>query len=540
LPALKATVIAGLDRTQSKGFSRLTNQNINGFFNSGVNQGRYSYGTGETTQELLDAYLNYNKAFGKVNVDVTAGHSYQEKRVESFSSGETYDPNNVINSLDYFLRPVSKLESYFGRANLGYDGKYLLTLNLRNDITNNFSPENRSGIFPGVAFAWVVSKESFMNDSKAFNNLKLRLGWGVTGQQDLNTNVSYIPKYISSNQGSDYQFGTTIISPVAPAFYSDIIKWEETTTINAGLDFDIYKRVKGSIDVYKKESKDLLADVSFPDGANLSNFGPRNFGNLEVKGVELALNTDLVKNDNVNWNVNFNASYQDRKITATALDGTGAPGFEVGGIRGGVGNNIQIHSTNFAPNSFYVYEQVYGTDGKPLEGVFVDRNGDGNISAEDKYHYKKPYADFTFGLMSNLAYKKWDFSMAWRASLGNYMYDNNASSYGYLANSINQITPLNNINPSFFETGFVNEGNNRYFSDYFVKDASFIKLDNISVGYNIEKPFGETTSAKLSFGVQNALIISNYKGIDPEIFSGIDQTIYPRARMFVLGCNVNF
>jgi iron complex outermembrane receptor protein len=379
-----------------------------------------------------------------------------------------------------------------------------------------------------------------MNDSKAFNNLKLRLGWGVTGQQDLETNFSYIPKYLNSNQGSQYQFGNTIISPVAPSFYFIEPKWEETTTINAGLDFELYKKVKGSLDVYKKESRDLLAYVAFPDGANFTNFGPRNFGNLEVKGVELALNTDLVKNDNVNWNVNFNATYQDRKITALAIDGTGAPGFETGGIRGGVGNFIQIQSSGFAPNSFWVYEQVYGTDGKPLEGVFVDRNGDGNISAEDKYHYKQPNADLIFGFMSNLAYKKWDFSMAWRANLGNYIYDNNASSYGYLANSISQITPLNNINPSFFETGFINEGNNRYFSDYFVKDASFVKLDNISIGYNFAKPFGESTTAKLSFGVQNALIISKYKGIDPEIFSGIDQTIYPRARMFVLGCNVNF
>jgi iron complex outermembrane receptor protein len=356
----------------------------------------------------------------------------------------------------------------------------------------------------------------------------------------LSTSFSYIPQYVAGNPQAQYQFGNTFLTTVRPSFYSNTVKWEETTTYNAGLDFELFRKVKGTLDVYQKESKDLLAFVAYPDGANLTNFGPRNFGNLEVKGIELGLNFDVLKTADLNWNINFNANYQDRKITATALDGTESPGFFTGGIRGGVGNTIQINSTGFAPNAFFVYEQVYGTDGRPLEGVYVDRNGDGLITPKDMYQHKQPYADFTFGLMSSFSYKKWDMSMSWRASLGNYIYDNNGSSYGYLDNSINQITPLNNINPSFFETGFVNEGNNRYFSDHYIQDASFIKLDNISFGYSIAEPFGNATTARLSFGVQNALIISKYKGLDPEILSGIDQTIYPRARMFVFGCNVNF
>ena len=539
-PAVKFTVLAGIDREQSKGANELSSQSINGFFNGSNNLGRYSEFWNNRTNTALDAYVNYTKTFGKLNVDVTAGHTYYERNNVNYGSGELRNPANVINSLNTFTSPVSKLESYFGRANIGFDNKYLLTLNLRNDITNNFFKDVRSGIFPGAAFAWNVSNENFLKDSKSITNLKLRLGWGVTGQQELSTSFSYIPQYVAGNPQAQYQFGNTLITTVRPSFYSNTVKWEETTTYNAGIDFELFKKVKGTLDVYQKESEDLLAFVAYPDGANLTNFGPRNFGNLEVKGIELGLNFDVLKSLDLNWNINFNANYQDRKITATALDGTESPGFFTGGIRGGVGNTIQINSTGFAPNAFYVYEQVYGTDGKPLEGVYVDRNGDGLITPKDMYQYKQPYADFTFGLMSSFNYKKWDMSMSWRASLGNYMYDNNGSSYGYLDNSINQITPLNNINPSFFETGFVNEGNNRYFSDYYIKDASFIKLDNISFGYSFAKPFGNETTARLSFGVQNALIISKYKGLDPEILSGIDQTIYPRARMFVLGCNVNF
>jgi len=319
------------------------------------------------------------------------------------------------------------------------------------------------------------------------------------------------------------------------------LKWETVTSTNFGADFELFKKVKGSLDFYQKETKELLAKgVPYPDGANLSNNGPRNFGNLKIQGIELNLNADVVKTNNFNWNVNFNTNYQKREITATAVDGTDSPGIPWGDIAGGIGNTIQMQSTGYAPSSFWVMEQVYGTDGKPLEGVFVDRNGDGVINSKDAFHFKKPYADFIFGLMSNMTYKKWDFNMSWRASLGNYNYNNTDSSRGYLAQSISQITPLNNISPSFFSTGFVNEGNFRYSSDYYVQNASFIKLDNVSIGYNFSEPFGKTTSAKLSLGVQNALTITKYKGLDPEVFGGIDNMIYPRARMYVVGCNVNF
>ena len=542
LPELKVTAIAAVDRSTGTSAYELSSQSISGLYNSGVGLGSKSEGWGTSTQKSLEVYLNYSKKFGKLNVDITAGHSYQNTKQDSFNTGNLNDPQNLIDSNDYYLNPIVKLESYFGRANVGFDSKYLLTLNLRRDTSNRFDPSNQTAIFPGAAFAWVASNEGFLKDSKSITNLKLRAGWGQTGQQDMNYNYfPYLPTYLGSNIGSYYYFGNTSYSPVSPLFYTTLLKWETVTSTNFGADFELFKKVKGSLDFYQKETQELLAKgVPYPDGANLSNNGPRNFGNLKIQGFEFNLNADILKTNNFNWNLNFNTNYQKREITATAVDGTDSPGIAWGGIAGGIGNNIQMQTTGYAPSSFYVYEQVYGTNGKPIEGAFVDKNGDGIINSKDMYHYKKPYADYTFGLMSNMTYKKWDFSMAWRASLGNYNYNNTDSSRGYLAQSISQITPLNNISPSFFDTGFVNEGNNRYFSDYYIQDASFVKLDNISVGYNITEPFGKNTTAKLSLGVQNALIITKYKGLDPEVFGGIDNVIYPRARMYVVGCNVNF
>jgi iron complex outermembrane receptor protein len=542
LPELKVTAIASIDRTTGTSAYDLSSNSISGLYNNNIGLGNVSNGWWTSTQKALEVYLNYTKKFGKFNVDLTAGHSYLNTRQDNFNSGNINNPQNVINSTNYYLNPVVKLESYFGRANLGFDSKYLLTINLRRDTSNRFDPSNQTAVFPGAAFAWVASNESFLKDSKSITSLKFRAGWGQTGQQDLNYNYfPYLPTYLGASVGSYYNLGNSVYSSVSPLFYTALLKWETVTSTNLGTDFELFKKVKGSLDFYQKETKDMLAkNVPYPDGANLSNTGPRNFGNLRTRGIELNLNADLVKTNNLTWNVNFNTNYQKREITATATDGTDAPGITTGDISGGVGNTIQMQTTGYAPYSFYVYEQVYGTDGKPLEGVYVDRNGDGVINSKDMYHYKKPYADFTFGVMSNLTYKKWDFSMSWRASLGNYNYNNVDSSNGYLAKSISQLTPLNNINPSFFSTGFVNEGNNRYFSDYYIQNASFVKLDNVSVGYNFSQPFGKNTTAKLSLGVQNALTITKYKGLDPEVFGGIDNMIYPRARMYVIGCNVNF
>lgn len=541
-PDLKATVVGGIDNQHGRGWDEISSESKTGFIqNNLVNYGSYSSYWQKKKNKLLDSYLNYTKKFGAIDVDVTGGYSYQYFESFGNSTGNVYDTNNTVETQRrVYINPDINLQSYFGRANIGIsDNKYLITLNYRRDGSSRFSELHRWGNFPGAAVAWNVSKENFLKDSKSISSLKFRLGWGVTGQQDVAAAYEYIPRYVLGNATAQYQLGNTFYITARPNGYNEDIKWEETTTYNAGIDFGIFSRLKGNLDVYRKDTKDLLAFVSYPDGANLANSGYRNFGNMRSQGVELGVIYDAIKGEKLNWTINFNANYQDREITALAGDSqSGFQGYPTGGFS--TGDFIQMQTTGQAPNSFFVYEQVYGTDGKPLEGVYVDRNGDGVINKNDLYHYKKPYADFTFGLMSNLSYKKWDMSMAWRASLGNYIYDDISGSRGYASHSFNEITPLNNISPSFIETGFVNQGGDREFSDYYVKDASFIKLDNISVGYNFSEPFGKSTTARLSFGVQNALIISKYKGIDPEVFSGIDNVIYPRARMYVMNCNVNF
>ena len=539
LPALKGTVNFGLDN-QAAIFKDETSANSRSrkiFFNQNV--GVLNEGWNRRQNQLFDGYLNYTKKIGVVNVDVTAGYSYQNLERNGYFTGDYYATPYVPT---YTKAPKVNLQGYFGKANFGFYDKYLVTLNYRRDATSRFSPSKRWGNFPGGAVGWVVSKESFLKDSKSITNLKFRAGYGITGQQEIGADYAYIPSYVLSNVNAQYQFGNTLFTTSRPNPYNEDLKWEETATTNLGLDFELFKKVNGTIDVYRKETKDLIDFVVYPDGSNLSNQGFRNFGNLRAEGIELGLNFDIIKKQNLNWKVNFNASYQNRKITALASDGT--PGFVgnlVGGIQGGVGNNIQIQSTGYAPNAFYVFEQVYGTNGNPLEGVYVDRNSDGVIDNNDRYQYKKPYADYTFGFLSNINYKKFDLSMSWRGSLGNYMYDNASSVRGYANQSVGQSSPyLNNFSQSALDTGFINEGNGRYFSDYYIKDASFIKLDNISIGYNVSHPFGANTSARFNLGVQNALIITKYKGLDPEVFSGIDNVIYPRARMFVAGFNVNF
>jgi iron complex outermembrane receptor protein len=367
--------------------------------------------------------------------------------------------------------------------------------------------------------------------------LKLRLGWGVTGQQDIGgAAYDYFQRYNLSalTSGATYQFGNQYYQLGRPEGYNANLKWEETTTVNAGLDFGLFNdKVTGSLDVYSKTSNDLIAYV--PEGS-LQNFrtaGFQNIGSLTSKGAELNVNYKAIQTKNSSLNFNYNIAYNDIKIK------------DLGGLnfaQGSVGLDLytQIHQERLAPNTFWLYEQVYDGAGKPVEGVYVDRNGDGQITSLDKHAFKKPNADITMGFMTNYNYKKWDFSMAWRTSLGNYIFDNVNASRSFLSQSIsdNNVKAINNTTVDFNNTLFTQK---RAESDYYVKDASWLKLDNITIGYLIETPFNvQSSSLRLYSGVQNVMTISKYKGMDPEVFGGIDSTIYPRARMFLFGLNYNF
>lgn len=536
---LRAVLNLGYDKQNGNGTNTVENTSIAGFqtgsYSTGTynNLGAFTYFNDEKENKLLDAYLVYAKEIGKFNLDVTGGYSYQNFEKVAFSTGNIYDPNSIQ---DVTTDGVVNLQSYFGRMNFGYDNKYLLTVNYRNDQTSRFSKQMRKGDFFGTAFAWKISEESFLKNVNFISDLKLRVGWGSTGQQAIDAAFAYIPRYTLGNTQAQYQFGNVFVPVGRPEAYNTGLKWEETETTNLGLDYGFFdNRLTGSLDLYQKKSSDLLSKVPAPDGANLGNETFRNYGDFTTKGVEFSVNYDIFKGDGFNWSSSFNVTYNDREITALPNEN------KVEAIDGGGGNTIQIQTVGYNPRSFYVYEQVYDENHKPVEGVYVDRNQDGVITTADQYRYKKADADYTFGMLNNMSYKQFDFSFAWRASLGNYMYNNVAANKGVLQSGVRYSDVISNIHSDYLNSGFQQEGNNRLFSDYYIQNASWFKLDNITLGYTLQNPLGNDRSKLRIYGsVQNVFTITDYDGIDPEIFSGVDKTIYPRARMFMLGFNLDF
>ncbi len=562
LPELRANLNLGYDHSKSSGevivpdYAPWTYDPLNG-------GGTFNYYEQEKKNELLDFYLNYVKYVESIQskFDLMAGYSWQHFwRADSSLNGNysreftidplrpgVYqknffgDPKRTYNITPNYVPTESYLVSFFGRFNYTLADRYLLTFTLRNDGTSRFSPDTRWGLFPSAAFAWKILDESFMQNVKGMSQLKLRLGWGVTGQQNINQgDYPYLPRYTRSNQYARYQMGNLFYYTMRPAGYDYNIKWEETTTVNVGLDFGFADdRVYGSVDYYKRKTEDLINFIPVPAGTNLSNFILTNVGDLENEGFEFAVTTRPVTTDKTFWELGFNATYNKNKITRlTATDDPDYLGVETGGISGGVGNFIQMHSVGQPANSFFVYEQVYGTDGKPIQGMYVDRNGDGEITNADRYHYKKPAADWFFGITSTLTYGNWDFTFAGRANLGNYVYNNVASENSVYERLYRPEGPyLGNITTSVTDIGFQNP---EYQSDYFIQDASFFRMDNISLSYLFPDIINGKANLRLSATVNNAFVITDYEGIDPEISGGIDNRLYPRPRTYTLGLNLQF
>jgi len=535
LPELRAVVNLGYDRSKGIGSNTLSDQSINGFKpQNSPYLGSFSEYTSEKKNTLLDAYLAYNKKFENVNIEVTGGYSYQKFEGVGFDSGNTTDPDAES---DVRTIPDIVLIGFFGRTNLSFMDKYLLTLSYRRDGTSRFNKDNRWGNFPAAALAWKINEEDFLKDSNTLSTLKLRLGWGITGQQDIGEDASYayLGRHLTGDAVSQYIFGNTPIVVGIPQSRFEDIKWEETTTYNAGLDFGFANdRITGSAEVYLKESTDLLANVAVADGSNFSNAGWQNIGKFTSKGIEFSIGADVVKTTDLNWNVNYNLNLNQTKIDELAL----GQDIEVGGIAGGTGSRIQLHREGFAPYSYYVFKQLYDTAGKPIEGAYADINQDGVSNLSDRYIYKKPNADITMGFQSSIDYKNFDLSFNLRASIGNYMY-NNLNSERAQYNNLQAVTALSNIPVSVLESDFV-ATSNVLISDYFVENASFLKMDNINFGYTFNKFKKDLSSIHLFGGVQNVFTITNYSGLDPENYGGIDYTIYPRARTFLMGANIKF
>ncbi|NAS31353.1 SusC/RagA family TonB-linked outer membrane protein [Flavobacteriaceae bacterium R38] len=534
LPELSAKVSLGYDRSEGRGFNNLAVESALGVQENGVLLGSNSEFTSDRENTQFTAQLRYDKTFGDFKVGAQAIYNYQEFKSENFTTNEQNDPTTEVGP-ELSIDPDVVLLTYIGRGEVSYKDKYFVSGSITRDGTSRFSPRERFGYFPSVSAGWDVS-EDFFKESEVINQLKLRASYGVTGQQDLGPlgNLLFVSRFALGQNNSQVIFGNTPIIIGQPLFRNELLRWEETTQINLGLDYSLFNnRISGAVEVFRNESDDLLSDVNVADGSNFSNTGFQNIGQISVEGIEFTLNANIVNNENFSWNVNFNSAFFDREIDEL-FQGVDIP---VGGISGGTGNNIQLNREGFAPNSFFVFKQLFDANGNPVEGAFADLNGDGIVNNSDRFISKNPDPDAVLGFASNFNYKKFDLSFNLRASIGNYVY-NNVNSANAQFNNLNSSGIPANIPRSVLDTNF-NITPDVILSDIYLEDASFLRMDNITLGYTHSlKEIG--TSLRIWGGVQNVFIISGYSGIDPEVTGGIDNTIFPRARTFQIGANYRF
>ena len=535
LEGLRANLNLGLDYSTTTGWNVTEKDSEISWHNKVENgSGAWQKYTQKRQDKTLEFYLAYARELKEINsrFDILGGYSWQHFHNETTDFKRANDGSGTEFNYTPLFKTESYLVSFYGRLNYTFMDRYLLTATLRNDGTSRFQ-NNKWGLFPSVALAWRISEEPFLHNVDWLSNLKLRLGYGITGQQNIGQgDYPSIPTYHTNMGGSYYWFGNNVIVPITPRGYAAQIKWEETTTYNIGLDFGFWNnRINGSVDVYKRVTNDLLNYVPVAGLTNLTNYLLQNVGDMENKGIEVALNVVPIEKKDLRWEIGVNVAYNKNEITRlTASDDPSYLGVETGGISGGVGNNIQIQKVGNPLNSFYVFQQVYDEAGKPLEGVYVDRNHDGQITDDDRYVYYKPDADVNIGLNTELSYKKWTLSASLRSSLGNYVYNNVQSDAEIKADMWTNNFIANRISSA----PYTNFAQAQYKSDYYVQNASFLKLDRVTLAYNI------CDWARVHFTAQNIFTITNYKGVDPEVAGGIDNNMYPRSRNFLVGASFNF
>ena len=497
---------------------------------------------------LLDFYMNYAKNIESIksNFDIMAGYSWQHfyyanhditysNPTEDLGAkeGYTYDENERHYIRDDHRRiPYENyLISFFGRLNYNFMDRYLLTATLRRDGSSRFSENNRWGLFPSAALAWTISNEPFMKATEnVLSKLKLRLGYGVTGQQEIG-DYQYITSYSFSTNPNTTYLGTTLLKPNG---YSPDLKWEQTTTYNVAIDFGfLNNRINGSIEYYQKHTKDLLNTISAAAGTNFINLITANVGKMKNKGVEANVNAIAIQSKDFTWEVDYNITWNDSKITK--LTTTFNPDYQ--GIDAGTN---QKHQVGEMPGTFYLYQQVYDENGKPIQNAFVDRNNDGQITEADRYlTHKSPMAKVYMGFSSQFSYKKWDLGFNLRANFGNYVY-NGVASGNSTSNNYGGKGFITNLYNGFQDTGFtLLNTSEQMASDYFLENASFLKMDNLTLGYSFQNLFAAKLSGRISASVQNVFTISKYSGLDPEC-GAIDSNIWPRPRTYTIGLNLNF
>ena len=498
----------------------------------------YKYGPQKNENRLLTLYANYAKYFEdiKSNVDLTAGYDYQYWKSTTplyYTKSAAGTTLSTVKASDY--RHV--MLSYYGRINYSFDGKYLLTATVRRDASSRFSKDTRWGTFPSVALGWTLTEEPWLKNQKVLSNLKLRASYGVTGQQEGIGNYNYLPVYTYSVTGAEAFINGQYINTYRPEAYVSDLKWETTTSWNFGLDFGFLDgRIGGAIDFYTRKTKDLLASVPTAAGTNFSKTILTNVGNVDSKGIEISLNATPIQTKDWEWHLSYNFTWQNMKVKNLSLTKGGSQ------TNVKVGPSIdayqfQVLSEGYEPYMFYVYHQLYDSKtGKPIEGAYADLNNDGEINESDLYRYHSPAPKYIMGLSTSLRYKQLTLGMSFRANIDNYVYNGMGMSTGAFETVSYNNSQLNNLNTSFLKTGFKTR---QYLSDYYVENASFLKLDNLSLSYNVGK-INKWASLTVSAMVQNVFTITGYSGTDPEVPNGMDNSFYPRPRTYSVSLGLQF
>lgn len=560
LPELRFVNNFGLDASRAVIQENYSDNSIATYqFNSGTdpntnylfNPGRNYYEAQRITNTTWDSYLMYAKNLdGFVNkFDIQGGYSYQNFKNDGHK--DLYQYNTVTGIRELIINPSNlnnryynllNLQSFFGRTNIDLAKKYLITLSLRSDGSSLFRKENRWGYFPAAALAWKLKEESFVKNISFVNDVKIRVGWGKTGQQNITDAVGFYPStplFAVGSSSSQYLVGSNLYSAIA---YNPDLTWEKTTTYNLGLDFDLFKNsfISGTLDVYKRETTDLLAKVALPPGQGLSDSFIKNVGSTEGKGFELNLSVKPINTDNVNLEFTTNLAYNYSEVTSLK-DVSSISANESGlGIQTGV--FLARHAVGYQPYSAWVFEQVYAADGTPVVGAFVDRNGDGQITNDDRY-YKSLRPNWTFGLGFTLNYKNWDFSSSFRGQLGGRVYNQRKMALGWINSSVpvtgNSLSNTLDFYAGEADSSFLNIQGNIPFSDYYLENATFIRCENIVLGYKFNK-FVNSSSLRIYTALNNPFILTKYKGQDPENFNSIDTNFYPRPRMYTFGLSLDF
>ena len=515
-------------------------------------KGQYSKEWQLRRSSALEAYANYNETWGIHNLDVMAGYSWQHfyganRSVSYFNVTDEVKLNEGETAEARYPKWQweSYLVSFYGRINYSIASKYLFTASLRNDGSSRFSPATRWGLFPSGAFAWNVKEEGFLKDVKPVSQLKLRLSAGMTGQQDGIGEYAHLSRYGLSTDVYHQQFmgdaGWSFMW--TPGAYDPNIKWETTTTYNVGVDFGFLgDRITGNVDAYLRNTDDLLNSVLTPMGSNFGNTVLTNVGSMQNKGIEFALNVIPVQTTDWHLSIGVNGTFQDTKFTK--LNATDDENYyiQTSGISHGTGSYVGRHQVGYAPYSYWVFKQLYDQDGMPIQNAFVDLNEDGVINNDDRYCAGDPNPDFYYGLNLKLSYRNWDFGFNGHGSIGYKVFNDFASNHSTAYFDVNAGN-LPNFATAVKRTGFTQiSGDYQFFSDFYLENASFFRMDDINLGYTFKEIGNWQGNIRVAASCQNVFVITNYSGIDPEINStdGVDRTFWPRPRTFSVRLNVNF